>query len=351
MNLNEILNQRMTRSDVEQALCAAGWRFLSCGYYSSVYEHSQSHHVIKVGCTYADGYLAYALWCAANRGLPHIPVIHSITEGGTHRPWYVVEMRRYSDIVDRGTYGAARTKEMQKQWTMACCFLPRKASHDIEYSTEPMDPQRMLAMGETMRKLIAFFGDVCEWDFHSENAMWCERTEQLIITDPLHGMKRAALDDRLDKLGSTRLGMSTRLSERAAPKPVAFADMAQQEAAAQARMAGTIGKQARLRLDRQRMAARPELQIDFRKLDDLAMRMEDLRQPIIQKMALDLRAQHCAADAAFVARPTLAKAARPPKGSMSFLRDVAKIRPGIPHRNQMFDRLAQQALAKDERFL
>ncbi|WYW04315.1 protein kinase [Pseudomonas phage vB_PpuP-Kurepalu-1] len=360
-NLHDVLRPGMTRHQAEDALRNHGWSYLSSGYYSSVYEHRATSHVVKVGDTYADGYLAYALWCAANKGTKHLPVIHNIYESGDGR-WYAVEMRRYESIKNEDSYYSAKTKAMQEQWTMACCFLPRKTSRDIEYSTKPLDPQAMIDMGHTMRSMIAFFGSVCEWDFHSGNAMWCHRTNTLIITDPLHEMRRGDLDDRLRSLHRTRDSMKHKSQPELDP----------------ARMHEPVMRKAHPPVwnDRLMQFEVPHLEPSMHEVRAVAMKDDRMmmhlardlakiqpggiqRRPIVERGFRPLPIDFAKLEEAFVG---LAQAAAPrmqpkqlvvdkPHGSMSFMRNIAVRKPGLPNRNMMFYRLAQQALAKDERFL
>ncbi len=193
MNLDKLVAGCRNKRDIECRISEAGWRYLDSGYYSSVYWHKdEPHRVLKVGHTMSDGYLAYAYYCAAHYGEDYLPRIFGVVECGEA---YVVEMEKYESIkCGDGYTNTAKTHEMQVQWTMLCCFLPRKSSHDIEFTKDPLDPRAMERMGRVMRSMISFFGHFVEWDFHSANCMWDARRGQVVVTDPLHDMQRIDIE-------------------------------------------------------------------------------------------------------------------------------------------------------------
>ncbi|WZB35742.1 protein kinase [Psuedomonas phage SVOphi44] len=352
MNLDKLVTGCRNKRDIERRITEAGWRYLDSGYYSSVYYHKdEPRRVLKVGHTMSDGYLAYAYYCAAHYGEDYLPRIFGVVECGDA---YVVEMEKYESIkCGDGYTNTAKTHEMQVQWTMLCCFLPRKSSRDIEFTTDPLDPRAMETMGRVMRSMISFFGHFVEWDFHSANCMWDARRGQVVVTDPLHEMKRSDIEHAIH---TQRSRAASKLASRRNMEPQVQAfDPRKLPPVNPAHL--PVGKSAHHVWDDRlmmhvpvRRGGRAKGSMSFH----LDKRMEQIRrdmakiqpgvhQGMIQGMAgKDMRV-NLLDDLAFNLPAIKAQPATYPK--------LVNPKPGMPKRFDIFDRLAQAALAKDMRFL
>lgn len=147
---------------------AAGFTWLGSGYFSAVFQHKSNPELaLKFGFKKEDSGAAYAAWCRANKGRAAVPNVHLITRRAAG---YVVVMDKYVPKEAAGTWSAV----------MDQLDGFKEILHGSGYARS-LSPEQ----SETARAIREFFHGLARFDLHGDNVMYCPRTEQLIITDPV----------------------------------------------------------------------------------------------------------------------------------------------------------------------
>lgn len=148
---------------------AAGFTWLGYGYFSAVFLHKSNPELaFKFGFKKEDSGAAYAAWCRANKGRAAVPNVHMITRRAAG---YVVVMDKYT--VKEAMESNRAMYDQMRAFVDVIVY-----GHDhADYLT----PEQLA----TARDIRRFFFGMARFDLHGDNIMYCPRTEQLIITDPV----------------------------------------------------------------------------------------------------------------------------------------------------------------------
>ena len=185
---------------------------LGSGYLSAAYQHpTDPTKVIKVGFKREDSGAAYAAFCRQHQGEYGVPQIDWMER---FEKVYFVIMKKYSNY--------SKGIKIQRDRNLRHS-IDRKAEIESVYETtysilNGHSGGRHLKKGHKIfdfaDKVYSFFNGLASFDLHSDNIMYDEELDQMIITDPVsfgnnrNSDKVKELEDRLglkavsmDKLG------------------------------------------------------------------------------------------------------------------------------------------------------
>lgn len=173
------------RSLGRAAMERLGFRKLGNGHFSDVFEHDLvPGYVVKVSWVDGDMGRAWAQWCEGRDDFQFLPkIIDPTMHGNIWTCW----MPKYTPLYAVEGYALEQMAEAQRKAAQAVFFEGQGYDTDGSmwmYGNEHVT-DAFPEVAELAEIVFASFDGYAVFDLHSDNAMWDEENECIVLTDPL----------------------------------------------------------------------------------------------------------------------------------------------------------------------